>query len=42
MIPDDQKYDIIPELWEGHNIADFIDPEIKAVCLYFISIFICM
>lgn len=29
VIPDDQKYDIIPELWEGHNIADFIDPEIK-------------
>ena len=28
-IPDDQKYDIIPELWEGHNIADFIDPDIK-------------
>ncbi|XP_035208562.1 nucleolar GTP-binding protein 1-like [Stegodyphus dumicola] len=29
VIPDDEKYDIIPELWEGHNIADFIDPEIK-------------
>ncbi|RWS04884.1 nucleolar GTP-binding protein 1-like protein [Dinothrombium tinctorium] len=28
-IPDDEKYDPIPELWEGHNIADFIDPEIK-------------
>jgi len=29
VIPDDQKYDVIPELWEGHNIADFIDPDIK-------------
>lgn len=28
LIPDDQKYDIIPETWEGHNIADFIDPDI--------------
>ncbi|GFT27392.1 nucleolar GTP-binding protein 1 [Nephila pilipes] len=28
-IPDEEKYDIIPELWEGHNIADFVDPEIK-------------
>merc|ERR1712029_919857 len=27
-LPDDQKYDIIPETWQGHNIADFIDPEI--------------
>merc|ERR1719446_455095 len=23
-----QKYDIIPETWQGHNIADFIDPDI--------------
>jgi len=23
-----EKYDIIPEIWEGHNIADYIDPEI--------------
>lgn len=29
VISDDQKYDVIPELWEGHNIADFIDPDIK-------------
>lgn len=28
LIPDDQKYDIIPETWQGHNIADFIDPDI--------------
>lgn len=27
-LPEDQKYDIIPELWEGHNIADYVDPEI--------------
>jgi len=27
-IPEDERYDIIPELWEGHNIADYIDPEI--------------
>merc|ERR1719159_211426 len=23
-----QKYDVIPETWQGHNIADFIDPDI--------------
>ncbi|XP_046742226.1 nucleolar GTP-binding protein 1 [Diprion similis] len=27
-IEGDQKYDIIPELWEGHNVADYIDPDI--------------
>jgi len=27
-LPEDQKYDIIPETWNGHNIADYIDPEI--------------
>ncbi|XP_033305392.1 nucleolar GTP-binding protein 1 [Bombus vancouverensis nearcticus] len=27
-IEGDQKYDVIPEIWEGHNIADYIDPEI--------------
>ncbi|XP_029155792.1 nucleolar GTP-binding protein 1 [Nylanderia fulva] len=27
-IEGDEKYDIIPEIWEGHNIADYIDPEI--------------
>ena len=25
---DDEKYDIIPELWEGKNIADYVDPDI--------------
>lgn len=27
----DEKYDVIPEIWEGHNIADYIDPEIMKV-----------
>ncbi|XP_068213596.1 GTP-binding protein 4 [Palaemon carinicauda] len=25
---DEWKYDVIPHIWNGHNIADFIDPEI--------------
>lgn len=24
----EEKYDILPEIWEGHNVADFIDPDI--------------
>jgi len=27
-LPEDQKYDVVPETWQGHNIADFIDPDI--------------
>ncbi|XP_052754200.1 nucleolar GTP-binding protein 1 [Galleria mellonella] len=27
-IPEDERYDPIPEFWEGHNIADYIDPDI--------------
>lgn len=27
-VPDDEKYDIAPEVWQGHNIADFVDPKI--------------
>lgn len=27
---DSWKYDVMPEIWEGHNIADFIDPDIDA------------
>merc|ERR1712228_1007389 len=27
-LPADQKYDIIPETWQGHNIADYVDPDI--------------
>jgi len=25
----EEKYDIIPEIWEGHNIADFVDRNIS-------------
>ncbi len=28
---EEEKYDILPEIWEGHNVADFIDPEILEV-----------
>merc|ERR1712002_1227244 len=24
----EERYDVIPEIWNGHNIADFVDPEI--------------
>lgn len=27
-IAEEERHDIIPEFWEGHNIADYIDPEI--------------
>jgi len=27
-IPEEERYDIVPEIWEGHNIADYIDPDI--------------
>ncbi|KAG5313807.1 NOG1 protein, partial [Acromyrmex insinuator] len=30
-IEGDQKYDIIPEIWEGHNIMDYIDSDIFEV-----------
>lgn len=26
-----EKYDKIPEIWEGHNILDYIDPDIMKV-----------
>ncbi|CDH57445.1 gtp binding protein 4 [Lichtheimia corymbifera JMRC:FSU:9682] len=26
---DEWKQDVIPEFWEGHNVADFIDPDIE-------------
>lgn len=29
-LPDDFKYDVIPEFWENKNIADYIDPDIMA------------
>ncbi|XP_048773228.1 GTP-binding protein 4-like [Ostrea edulis] len=25
---EEEKYDVVPEIWQGHNVADFIDPEI--------------
>ncbi|XP_061776714.1 GTP-binding protein 4-like [Nerophis ophidion] len=28
LMNEEEKYDKIPEVWEGHNIADFIDPDI--------------
>lgn len=31
----EEKYDIIPEIWEGHNISDFIDTEIVEVLFCF-------
>lgn len=30
---EDEKHDKIPEVWEGHNIADYIDPDIMKVSL---------
>jgi nucleolar GTP-binding protein len=27
-IPEEERYDVIPEFLEGHNIADYIDPDI--------------
>lgn len=35
-IEGDQKYDVIPEIWEGRNIADYIDPDIFEVSASFI------
>uniref|UniRef100_A0A3Q3WQM5 Nucleolar GTP-binding protein 1 n=1 Tax=Mola mola TaxID=94237 RepID=A0A3Q3WQM5_MOLML len=28
LMNEDEKHDKIPEMWEGHNIADYIDPDI--------------
>lgn len=30
-LPEEYKYDVMPELWEGHNVADYVDPEIMKV-----------
>lgn len=27
------RYDALPEVWQGHNIADFVDPDIEAKLL---------
>lgn len=32
-IPEEERFDIVPEIWEGHNIADYIDPDIFNVSL---------
>ena len=33
---DEEKYDIVPEIWEGHNIADYIDEDILQVSVHVI------
>jgi nucleolar GTP-binding protein len=30
-IPEDERHNIIPEMWEGRNVADFVDPDIEKV-----------
>lgn len=35
---EDEKHDKLPEVWEGHNIADYIDPDIMKVSLIFFLI----
>ena len=37
LVNPEEKYDIIPEIWQGHNIADYIDPEIMKVVKFTIS-----
>lgn len=36
---EDEKHDRVPEVWEGHNIADYIDPDIMKVSLCSGSVF---
>lgn len=26
----DEKYDVVPEIWEGHNVLDFVQGDIAA------------
>lgn len=33
MLPEEYKTDIIPEIWMGRNIADFVDPDIESKLL---------
>lgn len=33
-----EKYDKIPEIWEGHNILDYIDPDIMRVSCQFFAL----
>lgn len=30
---EDEKYDIVPEIWNGKNVADFVDPDLERVKL---------
>lgn len=34
-LPEEEKYDTIPEFWEGHNVADYIDPDIFQVSIHY-------
>ena len=40
----DEKYDIIPEIWQGHNIADYVDPDIRkvSVVIVLLTVTICV
>ena len=29
-VASEHRHDVLPELWGGHNIADFVDPDIEA------------
>lgn len=31
LMNEEEKQDKIPEVWQGHNIADYIDPDIMNV-----------
>lgn len=35
LMNEDEKHDKLPEVWEGHNIADYIDPDIMTVSFFF-------
>lgn len=37
-IPEKERWDTIPEVWNGHNIADYIDPEIFEVSNFLLAI----
>lgn len=32
-IDENERYDIVPEIWEGRNVADFVDPDIESKLL---------
>lgn len=35
LMNEEEKHDKLPEVWEGHNIADYIDPDIMKVRFLF-------